>query len=129
MPSARTSHGLSSEILEFRQKLCRNHANLVYQDPTQIDASVEQQSGVSLATLFAYLVPLLVSERDAAPMVDGVTADVGSHRILYCQAYELASILPAEHVSEKLADPRDDFAFASAGVSVNHIENWLDLCA
>ena len=99
--------------------------NLVYQCPTQVDAAMEKQPGVSLATLSAYLVPFLVSERDAAPMVNGVTGDVGRHRILYCQAHELVSTLPAQHVREKLADPRDNLAFASTWDSVNQIENWL----
>ena len=90
---------------------------------------MEKQPGVSLATLSAYLVPLLVSERDAAPMVNGVTGDVGRHRILYCQAHELVPTLPAQHVREKLADPRDNLAFACARESVNHIKNWLGLRA
>ena len=90
---------------------------------------MEKQSGVSLATLFAYLVPLLVSERNAAPMMNGVTGDVGRHRILYCQAHELVSTLPAQHIREKLADPRDNLAFTCARESVDNIKNWLGLCA
>ena len=72
---------------------------------------MEKQSGVSLATLSAYLVPLLVSERNTAPMMNGVTADVGRHRILYCQAHELVFTLAAQHISEKLANPRNNLAF------------------
>ena len=88
-----------------------------------------KQSGVSLAALSAYLVTLLVSERDAAPVVNGVAGDVGRHRILYRQAHELVSTLPAQHVREKLADPRDNLAFTRAGESMNHVKDWLGLCA
>ena len=56
---------------------------------------MEEQTRVPPAALVAYLAPLVVLESYAAPMVDGVTADVGSHGILYSQAYEMISMLPA----------------------------------
>ena len=90
------SYGLPDEILEFREQLGRNHADLVYQDPTQVQATIKQNAGVSFPTAaFARRVSLLISEGNVAPMVDGAAADVRRHRILYSQAYELVSVGPA----------------------------------
>ena len=56
---------------------------------------MEEQTRVSPAALVSNLAPLVVFESYAAPVVDGVTADVGRHCILYSQAYEVISTLPA----------------------------------
>ena len=55
-------------------------------------------------------------------MVDGSSANVGRHRVLYGQKYKLDPIGPAQDVREELADPSDDPAFASPWDSVNQIE-------
>ena len=124
--SAWRSHGLLYEMLELRQKLRRNHTDFVYQDPTHAETSVVKHSGVAFPSTAAALgVSLLISERDVGPMVNCPAADVGRHRILYGQAYELCSTLPAQDVREELADPRDNLAFTCTWDSVNQIENWL----
>ena len=56
---------------------------------------MEEQTCVSPSAPVSQLAPLVVFEIDAAPVMDGVTADVGRHSILYSQAHELVSTLPA----------------------------------
>ena len=55
-------------------------------------------------------------------MVDSASANVGRHRVLHGQTYELDPMGPAQDVREELADPSDDPAFASPWDSMNQIE-------
>ena len=98
----------------------------MYSNPTQVQATIEQNAGVSFSSVaVSFFVSLIISDINVAPMMDGASANVCCHRILHSQAYELVSTGPTQDVCEHLTNPRDNFALASAGDSMNQIKNWL----
>ena len=49
-------------------------------------------------------------------MVDGASANVGRHRVLHGQTYELDPIGPGQDVREELTNPSDDPALPAPGM-------------